>query len=663
MTAADVDMNEFQNRLAALERRIAGLSSADIDVDGYFRVFLEEVVAVLGEGGGVWEVAEGVEARCVHHMNLGLAGLEQEGRQHELVSRAVAKVIQTGSSVVLAGNDGANLYDGGLTEETGNDSPYTLLVAPMAENKRVVAVLVLISPEGVDPRAVRGYMGFLLGLCDQAGGFLQRKRIEDLQGQMGRSQRLREYVSALHSSLDPRRTCYALANYGQELLGVYRCMAGSYNAWGKFRMEAVSGLESVAVKSSFIKAISQIAREVCVNGKVLLVENPAEAKVAGDDADEILTAARLYMLQAETKVMGVFPVKSGNDVVGALVVEKADEEPIDQTQRRQVEALLGEAGTALNNGLAYRNLPLSPLVRGVGALRRKIFRMPRLRLAIWVVILAVVLSLPFVIRKQVKVIGTAELVPVAARTVYAQRDGDIERLEIPAGQDQLVNEGDVLAVMDMLDIDRKLDFIQSQISEKTLARKEANLRRDYAEEQLLDRQLKTLEAERQMYLVEREKYQVRAVVAGQIITPPAVLRLLQGKPVARGDAILEIVPQDTSWELSVNVPEDEAGPLLQAYDDPERKEPLVARIILNVNPSLKLRAEVISVAPRAYVMDAGEHKYRNVIEVRVSQPEGFLEQIDPRQGMEGKVAIECGRRSVYYGVTREFADFLRVNLF
>ena len=663
MTRTDVGMNEFQDRLAALEVQIVDLSNAEIDVDGFFRVFLEQVVSVLGVGGAIWRLHEEVSFGCTCHMNLNMAGLEEGGRQRELIERAVGKVVETGGPIVLAGNDAGNVYDGGMGEQGRNDSVHTLLIAPVFEGGRVGAVLVLISPEGVDPRAVGGYLGFVLGLCGQAGGFLQKKRIEALNEEIGRGQRLREYVSALHSSLDPRRTCYALANYGQELLGVYRCMAGTYNAWGKFRMEAVSGLESVAVKSNFVKTVSQIAKEVCTNGKALLVENPAEAKVAGEDADELLTAARLYMLQAETQVMGVFPVSSGNDVVGALVVEKADEEPIDQGQRRRIEAMLGEAGVALSNGLTYRSLPLSPLVRGVGALRRKIFRMRRLRLAIWTAVLVIVLSLPFVIQKNVKVIGTAELIPVQSRTVYAQQSGVIESLTTPTDGDRLVNEGDVVAVMDMQEIDGQIDLVESRINEIGFAKGDAYNAGNSGRVMELDLQLAILGAELAMYRIEREKYMVKAAVTGRIITRESVLKQLPGKPVMRGDAILEIVPEETTWELTVNVPEDEAGPLLKAYDDGERTEPLTARVILNAYPNLKLRTEVISVAWRAHVMNTGEREYRNVIEVRVAQPEGLRGKVDPRQGMEGKVAIECERRSVFYVVTREFADFLRVNLF
>ena len=130
-----------------------------------------------------------------------------------------------------------------------------------------------------------------------------------------------------------------------------------------------------------------------------------------------------------------------------------------------------------------------------------------------------------------------------------------------------------------------------------------------------------------------------------------------------GEVILEVVPDDTAWEFTVNVPEDEAGQLLRAYGALQSGEVLSARIILFGYPNVTFEASVLSVAPRAHVETTGEQKYRNVIEVRVAEPPGFRQKVEPRQGMEGKVAVECGRRSFFYAVTHEFVDFLRVSLF
>ena len=123
------------------------------------------------------------------------------------------------------------------------------------------------------------------------------------------------------------------------------------------------------------------------------------------------------------------------------------------------------------------------------------------------------------------------------------------------------------------------------------------------------------------------------------------------------------MPDESDWQLLVNVAEDTAGELLKVYDRLEPGRFLEAKIILNAYPDKTFRTKVLSVARRAHVLSTGQQKYRNVIEVRVEGPAELKDNIEPRQGMEGKVAIECGSRSLYYVVTHEFIDFIRVSMF
>ena len=461
--SADSEVTAFQERLAALEAEIVKISSSKESLEQYYRLFLEHTVAVLGVGGAIWRYQSGqLKSSC--HLNLAVAGLETNGRQSELLNNALQRVAQSGSPVVMPGNAGANLYDQGVSDVVSNDSPHTLLFVPIYDCEQVTAIVLLISPPEVDPRAVRGYLGFIQGLCGRAGVFVERYRIRQQESQLSRSDRLREYVSALHSNLDPRRTCFALANYGQELLGVYRCLVGTFSSGGKFRMESVSGLESVAIKSNLIRGISEVARQVCKNDKVLLVDNPnAALSASSEQAHDLLSQARLYMLQADSQYLGVFPIRSGGQVVGALVVEKAVEEPIDQEQSLQIEAMLVEAGTALANSMSYRNLPFSPFIRAIASVRDRLYRMNWARRGIWAVIILLICLLPFVIKREVKVIGAAELVPYNARTAYADQDGVIQSLSIPEGRKVL--EGDVLASLDTRIIDKEIDTVGNQIDE------------------------------------------------------------------------------------------------------------------------------------------------------------------------------------------------------
>ena len=790
--STEVGVNAFQEQLRALDRDIEHLCGTDAEKEGFYRQFLERSVAVLGVGGAIWEIGIGGEMVQLCHINLNMAGLETEGRQGQLLAGALQKVSQTHKPVVLPGNAASNLYDGGLGEAGVNESEHTLLFVPIVSMEKLSGILLLISPAEVDPRAVTGYLGFVLGLCDKAGRFLERKRIRELEDTMSRSDRMRQFVCALHSSLDPRRTAYALANYGQELLGVYRCMAGTYDLRGKFRLLSVSGLESVAVKSSFIRGISEIAKQVCRNDKPLLVENPDAARSASESEDDLVTAGRLYMLQANSVILGVFPIRSEGRVVGAFVVEKAKDIPIDAGERRQIEGFLEEAGSAFANGMRYRHLPFSPLVRAVGAVRDKAYRMSWARRVVWTAILLGLIVMPAVVQKQVKVKGNAELAPLEARIAYVGQDGVIESLgssyfslesfadtaglilKLREGQYELsvylwgrfleeereklgtyagtggpvearsgiqeeasaalagamnrildgpciydakrfggvdlqedtrrlaeryggqrnavslnrwlledaytqeiqasesvtlttgtvVKKGSVLAKLDTKGIEQEIDEVQSNIAEtQSLLRTEIyNYGMSEAAKGYESRK-KALQARLKKLEFDKQHHYITSPIDGTVITRDSVLRMLLSRPVKRGDAMVEVVPLATPWQLTVNVPEDEAGELLKAYRDLEAGESLKARVLLKAYPKEILETEVLSIAKKAYIEATGEQKYRNVIEVRVAEPKDLREKVDLRKGLQGKVAIECGRRSLYYALTHEFVDFVRVSMF
>jgi SSS family transporter len=302
-----VQVNSFEDELQILEIRIDELSRAVDDADVFYKVFLENVVELLGVGGAVWQINEFGEISCLNHMNLVIAGLDEQGNQFDLSQKALARVVESTSPVVLPGLDGSNMYDGGLGKDAINRTAHTLLYVPIFDENQLKHIFLLIAPADIDPRAIQGFLEFLNRLCRRVGVLLQRLRLRDTGQHLARAERLRDYYSALHCSLDPKRSCFALANYAQEMLGVYRCMAGSFNSAGKFRMQSVSGLETVAVKSSFIKSISSVARQVCRNKKSLLVDNP-NAVLGSDheaEGDDLIAEARLYMLQAKSMAMGV----------------------------------------------------------------------------------------------------------------------------------------------------------------------------------------------------------------------------------------------------------------------------------------------------------------------------------------------------------------------
>ncbi|MCP4711421.1 MAG: HlyD family efflux transporter periplasmic adaptor subunit, partial [Planctomycetes bacterium] len=217
---------------------------------------------------------------------------------------------------------------------------------------------------------------------------------------------------------------------------------------------------------------------------------------------------------------------------------------------------------------------------------------------------------------QVKVYGSAELVPVSSRIAYASQDGIINEVSIP--ENRLVEAGAILATLDTKIIDSQIERVTNELAELNIVlRQEINANPTGATAQIYTSQINAKKAEWEQYLAERERFQIVAPVTGRIITPESTLEQLLSLPVSRGEPILEVVPEDSPWILKVSVPEDEAGELLKAYDSLSEGETLPAKFILNAFPSHTFESKVISVARKAFVLTTGQEKYRNVIEVRL----------------------------------------------
>ena len=661
MDTAQRQAKAYQEKLSLLSQDIANLSESDLSNSDFFRYFLEKIVAVLGIGGSVWSLKDN-NLTCMCHLNQAPAGIDEGGQQFNLHGKALLKVFESGQSIILPAYGSSDLFDGGMGQDAVNNSAYTLLYTPIQISGETNSVFTLVSPEGIDPRAVRGFSNLIASFCEKAGFFLIRNMLKEQQNYTDKTDRLRHFTSALHCELDLRRCCYAMANYSQEILGVYRCTAGTYSHSGKFRVHSVSGLESVAVKSSMLKDLEIICREVCKNNKPLIVDNPhaaMKAETAGDD--DLVTASRMYMIQADSLMIGVFPIKSPEGfVVGALVVEKAVEEEFNRNQLQQIDALMAEAGIAIRNCQKYRDLPLQAPMRGLAAVRDKYFRTPKVKRYTWTVILLIIVILPFIIHTATKVTGNSELIAENTNYLYAQTDGIIASIDIPA--DRLVKAGDELARFDTRVIETELTRVASRIDEADIALRLARSKGQAEEARRLELSAQAMKAEQAKYQYLLDNHIIKAPIDGIVTTRQTEIRELINKRVSAGDLVLEIIPAEPKWEFQVHIPEDDAGNLLKAWHQLDKGQTLKARIMMKAYPDKIFETEVINLATKAHVETTGQQKYRNVVTVTVKQPEE-LKDYELRQGMEGKAAIECGKKSLFYNLTHEFADFIRINTF
>jgi hypothetical protein len=169
----------------------------------------------------------------------------------------------------------------------------------------------------------------------------------------------------------------------------------------------------------------------------------------------------------------------------------------------------------------------------------------------------------------------------------------------------------------------------------------------------LDRRLELVDQKRKLLAVE-------SPIAGEVVTWD-VERLLQNRPVQRGEALLAVVDPTAAWELELRMPEGAMGHIRRAQR--EHGAELEVEYFLATDPGRKRYGTIREVHRHARVRgDEG-----NTVLVKVSLDEaelaagsGNVEQgADPRPGAEASGRVRCGRRSLGYVWLHDVAAFIQ----
>ena len=150
---------------------------------------------------------------------------------------------------------------------------------------------------------------------------------------------------------------------------------------------------------------------------------------------------------------------------------------------------------------------------------------------------------------------------------------------------------------------------------------------------------------------------VRSPIDGRVVTWNVSERLL-GRPVNRGENLLEIADPTGDWELEIYMPEYRMGHIASAKA--RSQERLLVTFFLATNPENELEGRVEQVDTSAEVR--GEDG--NTVLVRVSFDQEALRKVnnDPKIGATATAKIHCGRKPIGYVLFHDLIDFVRTKI-
>ena len=376
-SSVDADQVERAKReIQGLVQEIAELSRTDISPAEFYNAMLNKVVSALAApGGAVWTIADNGGLQLAYQINLQQTGLieNQVGQQQH--GRLLHQVLLGTDGELIAPHSGAGDTTDSDEEAAANPTEFLLVLAPMRNDQGPQGVVEIFQRPGARITTQRGYLRFLLQMCEFAGDFLKAGRLRHLSEKQTLWEQLETFTRSAHEKLDVRETAYTIVNEGRRLIGCDR-VSVAISRGGRCPIEAVSGQDTFDKRSNVTVMLGKLAAAVVKTGE--------DVWFTGDTADlapQVEDALDAYVDESHTKAIAILPLFEPRDeeakfaedeepeparVIGALIVEQMVDSRTPDGFLQRVEVVRTHSATALTNALEFEGLFLMPVWRLLG---------------------------------------------------------------------------------------------------------------------------------------------------------------------------------------------------------------------------------------------------------------------------------------------------------
>ncbi|MGL4513561.1 MAG: HlyD family efflux transporter periplasmic adaptor subunit [Lacipirellulaceae bacterium] len=687
-----------KREIQGILQQISELSRGDATTDQFYAEFLNRVVAALAAvGGAIWTMSETGGLQLVYQINLRQTGLAEDPIAQAQHGRLLNRVLTGQKGEIVAPHSGFSSSGALITSEeddkaAANATDFLLVLAPMHNDQGPQGVVEVFQRGGTRPQVQQGYLNFLHQTCQLAGDFLRSQRLRHLADKQSMWDQLESFTRRAHEGLDVREASYTIANEGRRLIGADRVtVAVGHGA--RVVIEAISGQDVFDKRSNVATLLTKMARAVAKTGD--------DVWYTGDTADfapQVEKTVDAYVDESQTKAMAILPLldRRGFDpdapnaegaiqrrqpkVIGALIVEQMVDNRLADGFTQRVNVVRNHSETALANAMEHQGVFLMPvwkfLGKGMWLFRGRTLPKTLLGIATAIGVVTAVLLVP----KDFTLEGDGKLRPAELRNVFAQIDGEVVRVNTK--HEQSVTQGQTLVELKSLELDKEITGTRGQLdttlteqrslradilkSGRDLSRsdrdqKESRLAKLAGEIATLDRELELLEAR-------RKQLSVTSPIDGQVITFK-VEEQLTGRPVRRGQVLLEVANPAGDWVLEVSMPEKRMGHITRALRDADLADgkedgngELQVEFLLATTTETTLKGRLLeeNVATSAEVR--GEEGNTVVLKVLFDQDEFRKAIPNPKVGSEVKARVACGKASIAYAYLHDLVDFLRAKV-
>ena len=564
-----VEQTRLEIRNLAAE--IAELSRSDIPPAEFYDRFLPRVVAALGAlGGAVWTPGESGGLALAYQINLASAQLdtdEHRARHERLLQRAL---LNTETVLVPARSGPAD------DQDAGNPTNCLLLLGPMRDGQQPAGIIEIFQRTDAGPATQRGYVRFLSQMVELASDYAKNQRLRHYTDKQQLWQQLERFIRAVHQSLEPRATAFTIANEGRRLIGCDR-VSVLLKRGSSWRVEAVSGLDSVDQRARSVRLIRDVTSLVAATGEPLWHYGSDR-----DLAPQLENAVHEFVDETHASALAVVPLRrpqpddapeprrKKSPLIAAIVVEQLQGEAPAGGFKQRVAAVADHGAAALANALDHDSIFMLPVLQALGKLQSVVTvrNLPKTILAVGGV--AALGAALVITPASFDLEGRGTLEPVVRREVFAAIDGIVADVPVEHGQNVAAGEK-LIELRSTSDLDVAVaDLVGKKLAtrERMAAIERALLgeqRLAVEEQDRLSGQLfqlrktaQSIDAQLDLYEQKRQQLIVTSPIAGQVVTWHVQDRLLH-RPVRKGQALVTVVDASDAWELEIHMPERRMG--------------------------------------------------------------------------------------------------------
>ncbi len=669
-------VEQTKQQIRSLVGEIAQLSKSDVGAEEYYAAFMQRIVSALAAvGGAVWLLGEGNRPELAYQINLSESLLRPGSDEATRHLRLLHHVAQTGEPQLVPPMSGTEGEASG-----GNPTTYLLVLAPLAGDGAIEGVIEVFQRSGSQPATQRGYLRFLIQMCELASEWLKSRKLRHFSNRHSLWAQADQFARMVHENLDVRETAYTIVNEGRRLIGCDR-VSVAIKRGRACKVEAISGQDTIESRSNVVTALGKVATRVVATGESLWYEGNTE-----DLPPQVEEAIDAYVDESYSKNVIVLPLRKPSDpdqtahssrnadmigevhvekeIVGALIVEQIETDLPREILEPRIDLVYEHSTRALSNALDYHNIFLMPVWRTIGksTVLVKGRNLPK-TLTVGGIILAVLLSL-FLIRTDFNLKADGVLQPVDRRDVFFDVNGRI--IDVLVESDQLVKKGDPLLRLENHDLEQEYQKILGQQKETTerldsLRRAKQNSLLQPAEMarisgeylQLLERD-KNLKEQRRLIEDKLASLTVVSPADGQVLLPWDARQSLMHRPVVTGQRVMTIADPSQDWDLELAMPERRMGHVRKAIDKfgPE----LEVSYVSAADP----RSRKQGVLRKVYGITQVKGEEGPTVKMMVDiDPTDLFE---PSPGTTVTAKVKCGRCSLGYSWFHEAIEWVQKHI-